>query len=311
VGIAGDYKVRKAENKLAEILRDTAVREYVRISALRSLMKIDAGKHAALAGSVLEDTSSKPNFKRDIVAVLSEYPHQNVNRTLASIKNPPPDLQSGIVMALASSGSGKNILFEKVRKGEIFARALAEPKVEERLSINSTPSQQAIYKQLTANLEQIDAEKQSIISGRIADYNNLQEKPDPQTGQTVFVKNCSPCHSLKGQGGAIGPQLDGVGKWGVGPLTEKILDPNRNISENFRTYTLKMKDGKVLSGLYRRDEGQVIVFANAAGQEFSVSKQDIEERKASKYSLMPDQFINSIPVNEFNALISYLLTQKN
>jgi putative heme-binding domain-containing protein len=91
---------------------------------------------------------------------------------------------------------------------------------------------------------------------------------------------------------------------------EKILDPNRNISENFRNYTLKLKDGKVMSGLYRRDEGQVVVYADAAGQEFSVSKQEIAERTASKYTLMPDQFRNTIPVNEFNALISYLLSQK-
>src|SRR5690606_10592274 len=113
------------------------------------------------------------------------------------------------------------------------------------------------------------------------------------------------------EGGSIGPQLDGVGQWGVNPLIEKIIDPNRNVSENFRNYTLKMKDGKVLSGLYRRDEGEVIIFANAAGEEFAVPAKDIAEREQSKFSLMPDQFRNTINENDFYALISYLLTLKN
>lgn len=311
VDLAGDYKVKVVQEELSRLFRDSSVRDFIRASALRSLMKIDPDRNAVIAGEVLEDVETTPNFKREIVSVLGEFPVTPVNKTLAAVKNAPPDLQAGIVMALASSNSGKNLLFEKVRNGEIFARSLAEPKVEERLLLNISPAQLTIYRQLTADLDKIDTEKQSVISGRISDYNNLRQPPAPEEGKTVFVKNCAPCHSIKGEGGAIGPQLDGVGKWGVGPLVEKILDPNRNISENFRSYTLRMRDGKVLSGLYRRDEGQVIVFADAGGQEFSVSKQDILERKASKYSLMPDQFRNTIPVNEFNALISYLLSQKN
>ncbi len=60
----------------------------------------------------------------------------------------------------------------------------------------------------------------------------------------------------------IGPQLDGIGNWGATALTEKIINPNQNISEAFRNYTIKLKSGKVITGLYRREEGQVIVFAD-------------------------------------------------
>lgn len=308
---AGNYKLTGATPEVAAIFEDNTARDHVRNASLRALMKIDPAKFSAVAGNVLQNAATSPEFKRSIVSVLAEFPSNSVNQVLGQIKNPSPDLQQGIVLALAGSGTGKNLLFEKVRKGEIFPRTLVEPKVEERLLMNISPAQKKIFEELTANLEAVDKEKQGIISGRIADYNNLKEKPAPESGHTVFVKNCSPCHSLKGQGGAIGPQLDGVGKWGVGPLTEKILDPNRNISENFRNYTMKLRDGKVLSGLYRRDEGQVIVFADATGQEFSVSKQDILERKASKFTLMPDQFRNTITQTDFNALLTFLLTQKN
>jgi putative heme-binding domain-containing protein len=94
-------------------------------------------------------------------------------------------------------------------------------------------------------------------------------------------------------------------------LIEKILDPNRNVSESFRNYTIQLRDGKQLTGLYRREEGEVIVFADVSGQEFSVAKNDIAARTPSKYTLMPDQFSTTISPDDFNALIAYLLTIKN
>jgi putative heme-binding domain-containing protein len=124
----------------------------------------------------------------------------------------------------------------------------------------------------------------------------------------VFKQNCSACHAIGNEGGAIGPQLDGVGKWGPRALAEKILDPNRNVSEAFRNYTITLKDGKVMSGLFRREEGEVIVLADVSGKEFSVPKNDIAEQKASKYTLMPDHFGDVLSQEEFSSLLQYLLS---
>ena len=126
----------------------------------------------------------------------------------------------------------------------------------------------------------------------------------------VFMQNCSTCHSIAEEGGSIGPNLDGVSQWGAKSLAEKILDPNRNVSENFRTYTIKMKDGKVSTALYRREEGAVIIFADLTGKEFSITKKDIAEQTASKLTLMPDNFKERLTQKNFNALIRFLLDPK-
>jgi putative heme-binding domain-containing protein len=123
----------------------------------------------------------------------------------------------------------------------------------------------------------------------------------------VFGQNCGVCHKTGGEMG-IAPQLDGIGKRGARGLMEKILDPNRNISQAFQNFTIKMKDGAVKSGLYRRDEGEVKIFADLTGKEFSVARKDIAELKALKYTLMPDTFGSAISEREFNQLINYLLT---
>jgi putative heme-binding domain-containing protein len=114
---------------------------------------------------------------------------------------------------------------------------------------------------------------------------------------------------LEGQGALIGPQLDGIGGRGVDRLMEDILDPNRNVDRSFWTTLLIMNDGDVQSGLYRRDEGEIVIMAQSNGKEISVPRKDIRERRTSQTSLMPDNFGDAIPKGDFNDLIAFLLTK--
>src|SRR5262249_55082848 len=149
------------------------------------------------------------------------------------------------------------------------------------------------FEELTKDISPVDSARQALILERLQQFEQAMQsehKPQVDSGKLVFVKNCSPCHSVDTEGGDIGPNLDGVAQWGPKALAEKILDPNRNISENFRMYSIRMKDGKVSSGLYRREEGAVVIFADLSGKEFSIAKKDIAEQTPSKLTLMPDNF---------------------
>ena len=290
--LAGKYKIRNLESKLLPFLKPGSSADLeVKVSALRSLLVLNTDKHALLAGRILKDTV-RSQFKTRVAALLGDFSGPAVNKVLGDVTNAPPDLQSEVVMALAGSPEGKNIIFKKVRKGELLPRTLIEPKVEERLLLNISDKQQKEFKAITASLEPISKERQTLIDTRLIEFNSLTEPLSLDSGNMVFRKNCATCHTIQNEGGTIGPQLDGVGKWGPRALTEKILDPNRNVSEAFRNYTITLKDGKVMSGLFRREEGEVIVFADLSGKEFSVPKSSIAEQKISKYTLMPDHFGN-------------------
>jgi hypothetical protein len=71
-----------------------------------------------------------------------------------------------------------------------------------------------------------------------------------------------------------------------------------------------MKDGQVVNGLYRREEGAVIVLADLTGKEFSIAKKNIARQTASKLTLMPDNFRERLSQKDFNALIHFLLNPK-
>src|SRR5213075_820665 len=142
---------------------------------------------------------------------------------------------------------------------------------------------------LTANLPAVSAERQKTIDQRFAAYNAAEASA--QRGAAVFTQNCAVCH-----------QLDGVGGRGAERIIEDILDPNRNVDVAFRTTLLVMKDGDVQSGLFRREEGEMIVLAQGNGQEMSVPKKDVQERRETETSLMPDNFAEAIKRAEFNDL---------
>jgi putative heme-binding domain-containing protein len=305
--LAGKYKIRSLEPALLTFVGSSADID-VRLSALRSLLILDKDRHARLAGKVLQDTVPS-QFKTRVASMLGEFPGRSINNVLADVRKAPPDLQSAIVMSLAATPEGKNIIFRKVRNGDLLPRTLIEPKVEERIMLNISPKQKQEFTALTDKLEPVSKERQILIDTRLISFNAHSKPVSVDSGKMVFTKNCSICHSIEHQGGAIGPQLDGVGKWGPRALAEKILDPNRNISGAFRNYTITLKDGKVMSGLFRRDEGEVTVFADITGKEFSVPKADIAEQKMSPYTLMPDSFGSVLSQDDFNALLTYLLNR--
>ena len=63
-------------------------------------------------------------------------------------------------------------------------------------------------------------------------------------------------------------------------------------------------------GLFRREEGAVLVLANTAGQEFTVPKADVKERRESTTSLMPANFGEALTVEQFCNLLGFLIEQR-
>ena len=83
----------------------------------------------------------------------------------------------------------------------------------------------------------------------------------------------------------MGPQLDGIGSRGLDRLLEDIIDPNRNVDQNFRVTNLALQNGQVVSGLLLREEGDVLVLADAQGQ--GSSRGEINRRGTIHRAALP------------------------
>jgi len=305
--LVGQHRLIGLEDKLLAYFCETKKRRQ-KLAAGKSLLMLSESHYAPLVVSTITADSIPLETKRRMMSVLAGFPNAPIRNALARLDHIPPELQRDVIAILAASSEGKDIVLEKIRKGEWFARTLAGPGVEEGFLMNSTAKQRRLYQELVANLEPVSEEKDRLISERLAAFSPSADLKE--TGKALFAKHCSACHRIGNEGGIIGPQLTGIGNWGADALAEKILDPNRNISEAFRTYTVRTKGGTQHTALFRRDDGDAKVFANVAGEEFTIRKADIALQEPSKFTLMPDQFGTALTQAEFNALLTYLVEEK-
>jgi hypothetical protein len=63
-------------------------------------------------------------------------------------------------------------------------------------------------------------------------------------------------------------------------------------------------------GLLLREEGAVLVMADAQGKEVRVPRNDVERKTTSQLSPMPANLGEQIPEAEFSHLLAYLLAQR-
>ena len=220
----------------------------------------------------------------------------------------PARLQNVIAAALVGSRPGAEKLLEAVAAGKASARLLQEPAVVPRLNASRVPGLQERVAKLTRGLPPADQRLQELLKQRRAGF--VKAKADAALGAKVFEKHCATCHQVGGQGAKIGPQLDGIGLRGLDRLLEDTLDPNRNVDQAFRTTSLVLKKGQVVSGLLLKEEGAVLVLADDKGKEVRVEKGAVDERYTTQVSPMPANLSESIPEAEFYQLMAYLLAQR-
>ncbi|WP_435005628.1 HEAT repeat domain-containing protein [Tundrisphaera lichenicola] len=123
---------------------------------------------------------------------------------------------------------------------------------------------------------------------------------------------CVKCHVVGGQGGAVGPELSGVAvKYPREELVNSILFPSARISSGYEPVVVAIADGRVLTGLIKSDTDEGLEIEDADAKRIKIPKADIEVRKASDVSLMPNGIVEGITPQDFADLIAYLETLKD
>ena len=112
-------------------------------------------------------------------------------------------------------------------------------------------------------------------------------------GQDVFYRTganaCATCHRVQGRGQWIGPDLSTIGsKYGKAEMIQSILNPSAAIGYNFRSTVASLADGRVITGLIVEEAPDRLVLKTAEGQRVTLKPTEIDERKQSEISLMPE-----------------------
>ncbi len=318
--LVADFKISNFKSQISDRLlsRDTDAR--AKEAFARAVLALQPDSILSALTPMIADVSLPESLREQIsAAIVPATPlvaDAKAKLLLAIVQAIPERLQLRLAESLASDSTGANALLRLAKDGHVSPRLLTRPSVKQRLgSIKSEELQKQIT-ELTSGLPDEDEALRKLVEQRRTVFLSAQsnqdaaQRPSLDAGAALFTKQCAACHQIAGKGTIVGPQLDGIGQRGLERVLEDVLDPNRNVDVNFRTTTVVTKDGKIFSGLARREEGATLVLVDNKGKEFTVPLAEIDERVKSKLSLMPANVSEVLTEREFLDLVSYLLSQR-
>lgn len=305
----GKFRQYAFEPMLNSILSNQSLPIETRISSALSLLQLNRKKNLKKLFELYRSGNENEDFKIALTPVLASVEDKSVLTNLESqlnIRN--RELQIAIAKGISKEQYGIDLLLDAVEERYLRIDVLYEKEIIDALTKTTTIKQSARFEEMKERFGKDIEDINLVVSKRIESYRT--DENGISAGSQIFAENCMICHQVGGEGQVIGPQLDGIGNWGLEALSIKILDPNRNISQSFRNYSITLEDGQILNGLFRREEGETVVFADITGTEFKVNKQSISDQKPLGTTLMPDNFKNALDQDDFNALMDYLLSLK-
>ena len=310
IDLAGSMKLEGARETLAKLIDGREAPTPRRNAAMTALVAIDPAGSVDRLGRVLRDAGEPVEAREQAGNLLNGLGKPEARALLVeALATAPARLQAAIATGLAQDRAGAEALLGAVAAGKASARPLQERGVSVRLEASGVPDVKARLEALLKDLPPADKRVQDLIEKRRAGF-LAASNGDRSRGASVFEKNCAACHQLEGKGAKVGPQLDGVGLRGLDRLLEDTLDPNRNVDQAFRVTTLALDDGRIASGLLLRQDGEVLVLADAQGKEVRVSASTVDDRKLSQLSPMPANMAEQIEEADFYHLMTYLLGRR-
>jgi putative heme-binding domain-containing protein len=142
-------------------------------------------------------------------------------------------------------------------------------------------------------------------------------KPPPELeggswarGRKVFFSEqaaCSKCHTVHGKGETIGPDLSNLIHRDYASVMRDIEKPSFAINPDHLTYTVNLKDGRSLVGAVQT-VGDTLRIGDKDGKIVTVPLSEVESRKASAVSTMPEELPKLLGPERMRDLLTYLLT---
>lgn len=132
-------------------------------------------------------------------------------------------------------------------------------------------------------------------------------------GKKMFAASaCYACHRFGNAGGMTGPDLTGSGgRYSPHDLLDQIINPSKEINEQFAPIVVTKKDGKTLSGVVVNLSGDNVTIntdLSDPNQRVNVDRKTVESIEPSKVSMMPPNLLMMLTKEEILDLVAYVLS---
>lgn len=134
-----------------------------------------------------------------------------------------------------------------------------------------------------------------------------------ENGRKMFsAAACFTCHRFGNAGGMTGPDLTGAGgRYSPHDLLDQIINPSKEINEQFAPIVVTKNNGEILSGVVVNLSGDNVTLntdLSNPDQRANVDRKEVKSIEPSKVSLMPPMLLAMLTQEEILDLVAYVLS---
>lgn len=270
-----------------------------------NLSALLAAKDPKLIG-VLQKLVDDPAMREQALAGLAQYNDPQTARViLERYAQFSPSEKRVALATLAARPESAIAMLKAVEAKRIPGSDLSADLVRQ-LQFLKSDEVAGLLEKTWGTVRETAADKAKLIE----EYKQLiatkaKPKPDLGRGRAVFARTCQQCHSLFGTGGNVGPDLTGSNRTNVDYLLSNIVDPSAVMAKEYQPTVVLTGDGRVVTGILKGEDDKAIKLQTATALEV-IPKDEIDDRKLSPQSMMPDDQLKQFSPEEVVALIAYL-----
>ena len=295
------------DRRLIAILHDSLfLQPRSDISARRRALELLAAKRdpafVNTLFTLLQDTELRP----DAVRALAAYDAAEIPPRLVNLYTSLPAAErQDVIQTLTARPIFALTLLDAIEHNIIPRQEVSALTIRQLQAL----SDERVNQRLTAvwgTIRRASADKQA----RAEQFKN-QLTPDALKladlphGRAVFTKNCATCHKLFGEGSKIGPDLTGGQRHNLDYVLDNVLDPSAIVPREYKVNVFRLADGRVVQGVIT-EENQQSVTVQTANETIFLPTAEIEARKESPLSMMPEGLFDRLTPDEIRDLVAYL-----
>lgn len=153
------------------------------------------------------------------------------------------------------------------------------------------------------------ADRLAAIEARLPEYLAAVKSATPadaEAGHVLFAGLCAACHRARGEGFAVGPDLDGEFQRAPEVILRDLLFPHESMRPGYEPLVAKTARGETLVGIGVSDSPTSVTLRLQGGGERTLLRNRAGFSTLRNTSLMPDNFGESLTAAQAASLIAWL-----
>ncbi len=292
-------RINAALKSAGDIARDTTASPSDREAALRAIAAAPSEKDLAVLVQYATSGETAALQKTALNALKKQKDPSIPALIIPGWKNYLPGVRAQLLDFLLARDEGIQAVLEAVEKGTI---STAEISLNARQQLNTHTN--AKIQRLAGKLFPANEARQAVLNRFLDEVPKLTG--NKKHGAEIFSQMCATCHTLRGQGVAVGPDLTPIATKTTADFLVAILHPNAVIEPRFIQYSVELKDDRSLSGVISAETASSVTLSQVGGTKEKILRSDITEMRASALSLMPEGLEQGRTAQDFADLISFI-----